>query len=160
MVSISIPWAAFGFYMFLDWVHQRWKFFKKKETFVKILVVLLLMILFIQGGAIHPREHRVIQKEAGLWMKNHLPGGMRIMSRLPQEAFYAELPWMRVPEESYEEILKDGRSNGVKYLIIDERIEKVSPGFWEKIEDKDLILLKEFRKKNRRMVIFEIVYPE
>ncbi len=160
MVSISIPWAAFGFYMFLEWVHQRWDFFKKKEIFIKILVVLLLMALFVQGRVIRPREHRIIQKEVGLWMKDHLPRGMKIMSRRPQEAFYAELPWLKIHQENVEEILREGRSNGVKYLIIDEGIEKDLPDLWEKTEDKDLILLKEFQKKNQRLVLFEMVYPE
>jgi hypothetical protein len=93
-------------------------------------------------------------------MKDHLPRGMKIMSRRPQEAFYAELPWLKIHQENVEEILREGRSNGVKYLIIDEGIEKDLPDLWEKTEDKDLILLKEFQKKNQRLVLFEMVYPE
>lgn len=81
------------------------------------------------------------------------------MSRLPQEAFYAELAWMRIPEESYERILKVARSNGAKYLIIDDHIEKDSPGFWRNLKGEDLVLLKDLKREDQRMVVFEIVYP-
>jgi 4-amino-4-deoxy-L-arabinose transferase-like glycosyltransferase len=160
MISISIPWAAFGFWVSLEWVRQRWKFVGNKERAAEILITLLLLILFIQGRMIHPREHREIQKEAGLWMKDHLPRGVQIMSRLPQEAFYAELPWFKIPKKSDEEVLKMARLNGVRYLILDEEVEKSSPEFWEKLKEKDLILLKDLNKEDQKIVIFEIVYPE
>jgi hypothetical protein len=160
MISISIPWAAFGFWMSLEWVHQRWKFVENKEKFVTPLIAILLIVLFIQGRMIHPREHREIQKEAGLWMKDHLPRGVKIMSRLPQEAFYAELSWTGIPRKSYEEVLKIARSNGVRYLVLDEDIEERSPGFWEKLKKKDLILFKDWNEEGQKIVIFEIVYPE
>jgi hypothetical protein len=158
MVSISIPWAAFGLWVLLDWVHRRWKFFMKKERFVTILLIILLMVLFIPGRMTRTREHRAIQKETGLWMKDHLPRGVKIMSPMPQEAFYAELPWILFPKNSYEEVLRVARLHGVQYLILSEDIEEDSPGFWGKIEEKDLALLKEFKRKNQSMSIFKIFY--
>jgi len=95
-------------------------------------------------------------------MKDHLSRGAKMMSRFPQEAFYAEMPWVSigVRVRSYEEILREARSNKVRYLIMDETIEKNSPGFSEKIREEDLILLKEFRDhKGRKMVVYEIIYP-
>jgi hypothetical protein len=109
---------------------------------------------------VHTREHRLIQKEAGLWMKDHLPRGVKIMSRLPQEAFYAELPWFKIPKKSDEEVLMVARSNGVRYLVLDEEVERSSPGFGEKLKEKDLILLKDWNKKDQKIVIFEIVNSE
>jgi len=88
--------------------------------------------------------------------------GAKMMSRFPQEAFYAEMPWVPigVHVRSYEEILREARSKEVRYLILDETIEKNSSGFSEKIKEEDLILLKEFRNhKGRRMVVYEIIYP-
>ncbi len=85
-----------------------------------------------------------------------------MMSRFPQEAFYAEMPWVpiRVRVRSYEEILREARSKEVRSLILDETIEKNLLGFSEKIREEDLILLREFRdRKGRRMVVFEIIYP-
>jgi 4-amino-4-deoxy-L-arabinose transferase-like glycosyltransferase len=160
MISISVPWAAFGFWLFLGWIHERWKFVGTKEKFVTIPLIILLIVLFIQGRMVHTREHRLIQKEAGLWMKDHLPRGVKIMSRLPQEAFYAELPWFKIPKKSDEEVLKVARSNGVRYLVLDEEVERSSPGFGEKLKEKDLILLKDWNKKDQKIVIFEIVNSE
>jgi hypothetical protein len=160
MVPISIPWAAFGCLEVMVWIN-RW--FEKENLRKRVSLILLFLLLgglIIHGRVIHTKEHRLIRRETGLWMKNHLPRDAKIMSRLPQEAFYAELPWIRIPEKNYEEILRVARSNKVRYLIIDGSIEEDSPGFWGKIKEEDLIFMKDFRDKDRRMVIFEIVYPE
>jgi hypothetical protein len=95
-------------------------------------------------------------------MKDHLSRGAKMMSRLPQEAFYAEMPWVPigVREKSYEEILLEARSKEVRYFVLDESIEQNSPSFSGKIKKEDLVLLKEFRdKRGRRMVVYEIVCP-
>ncbi len=159
MISISIPWAACGFLESAGWLHRRWGGSVSLKKFSIFLLIFLLAGLFIQGRVTHSREIRIIRKEAGLWMKDHLPRGVKIMSRLPQEAFYAELAWMRIPEESYEKILRVARSNGAKYLIIDDHIEKDSPGFWRNLKGEDLVLLKDLKREDQRMVVFEIVYP-
>ena len=160
MVSISIPWAAFGFLELTKWLHRRWRGGLPLKKFSIFLLIFFLAGLLIQGMMIHAREHRMIRKEAGLWMKDHLPRGMKIMSRLPQEAFYAELPWIILPKKNYEDVLNVARFNEVQYLIIDEDIEQDSPGFLKKMKEEDLILLKDLKTKNRRMAIFKIVYSE
>ena len=159
MISISIPWAAFGFLESTQWLHRRWGKGVPLKKFSIFLLILLLAGLFIQGRVIHSREIRTVRKEAGLWMRDHLPRGGKIMSRLPQEAFYAELPWIRLPEENYEKILTAARSNGVQYLVVDDDIDQNSPGFWERLKEEDLILLKDLRREGRRMTVFEVVYP-
>jgi 4-amino-4-deoxy-L-arabinose transferase-like glycosyltransferase len=159
MISISIPWAAFGFYMFLEWFYQRRKVGNPPQKMSTILLTILLTALFIQGMMIHVREHRLIRKEAGLWMKENLPRGVNIMSRSPQEAFYGEMRgWAKIPKGSYEEVLGIARSKGIQYLVLDEDIEKDVPGFWGQIKENDLILLKDLKVKNQRMAIFKIVY--
>jgi 4-amino-4-deoxy-L-arabinose transferase-like glycosyltransferase len=160
MIPFSIPWTTFGLLIFMDWVYQRRKFVVSKEKFATILLIILSIMLLVQDRVSHKREHRFIRREAGFWMKGHLPREGKIMSRLPQEAFYAGLPWVRIPEGNYGEILQVARSNGVRYLIIDEEIEKDSPGFWDKLKGKELIFLKDLKKNDQRMVVFEIVYSE
>ena len=160
MIPLSIPWTAFGVLTFTDWVYQRRKFVISKEKLVFILVVVLSLLLFIQGRVGHKREARFIRRETGFWMKGHLPRGGKVMSRYPQEAFYAELPWVNIPNGSYGEILGTACSQGVRYLVVDEDIEKDSVAFWVKQKERDLILLKDFKRKNQRMVVFEIVCPE
>lgn len=160
VISVALPWAAFGFIRISDWVDQRFEGGEFRKKFPAIFLIVILIGLFVQGRVIHPREHRFIQKEVGLWMKDHLPKGARLMSPLPQEAFYAERPWVRMPQGSYEEILKEARSKNVRYLAIDEDIEKDSPGFLEKSKQGDLVSVFDLKRKDRRIVVFEIVYPK
>ncbi|OGP92880.1 MAG: hypothetical protein A2156_09975 [Deltaproteobacteria bacterium RBG_16_48_10] len=160
MIPIAIPWAAFGFLNITIWISRRLKegIFQKK--FQTLLLVILLLGLFIQGSVIHGRDFRLIQKEVGLWMRDHLPKGQKMMSKMGQESFYAEQAWVKMPEKSYEEILKEARTKGVRYLVIDENIEKDSPGFLEQSKNAELKSLFELRRKNRYMIVFEIVDPK
>jgi len=160
MVPLCLPWAAVGFFRVTEWVHQRWKWNRHGEKLVSFLLIVILIGLFIQGRILHHREFRLIQKEVGLWMKDHLPREGKIMSSLPQEAFYAELPWLHMPSKGYEEILKSARGQGVRYLTIDEKIEKDSPGFFSQLKSEDLAFVKDFKRENRSMAIFEVVYPK
>jgi hypothetical protein len=160
MVPISIPWAAFGFSGVIHRINER---LHRKEFAERVsvgLLICLLVGLFVQGRVVHSRERRLIQKEVGLWMKDHLPRDAQVMSRWPQEAFYAHLPWVRTPDGTYEVIIGEARAKGVRYLAVEEDVEKASPGFWEKINEEDLIFLREFKNKDQRMTIFEIVYSD
>jgi 4-amino-4-deoxy-L-arabinose transferase-like glycosyltransferase len=156
MISISIPWAACGFLGAIEWIHQRVDGGVQKKI-PAILIIILLVGLFFQGRVIHTREHRVIQREVGLWMRENLPKGSKVMSRLPQEAFYAESPWVQMPFKEYEVMMGDARSKGVRYLLINENIEKISPRFWKKMRREDLVPVKDFKRKDKRITIFEMV---
>jgi hypothetical protein len=145
--------------MFLGWVRERREFGKTPQKILTILLTTFLIVLFIQGMMTHIRDHRTIQKEAGLWMKENLPRGVEIMSRWPQEAFYGEMGgWAKMPKGSYEEVLGLARSKRIRYLVLDEGIEKEWPGFWGQIKEKDLILLKDLKMKDQRVAIFKIIY--
>ena len=159
MVSISIPWGAFGFLGLMEWLHRRWGEKIPLKKFSVLLILFILIGLFIQGRVIHTREHRFIEREAGMWMKEHLPMGARVMCQFPQEPFYAELPWVGMPQGSYEEILRVARDRKVQYLVVDEKIEKDSPGFLEKLKKEDLVPIRDFKTGDKRVTIFEIIYP-
>ncbi len=91
VVAISLPWAAFGCLEIKNWV-SRWGKgvgLEKKISFALFLA--LLCGLFIQGIARTSSDGRLIEKQAGLWMKENLPQGTKIMSRMPQEDFYSYL---------------------------------------------------------------------
>ena len=159
VVSIALPWAAVGFVEITSWARRRFQEEKFRRKFPATFLIIILIVLFAQGRVIHPREHRFIQKEVGLWMKDHLAKEGKLMSSLPQEAFYAERTWVRIPRGSYEEILVAARSKGVRYLIVDETIQEDSPNFFGKIKKEDLVPMLERRKKKQRTVVFEVLYP-
>ena len=156
LISIAIPWAAFGYLGTMEWVDKRCAGKWRPISISAVLFFLLLASLFIQGRVVHSREHRFIQREVGFWMRDHLPKGAKVMSPLPQEAFYAGLPWVRMPAGSYDEILKEARSKEARYLIIDEGIERDSPDFREKSGVGDLIQLRDWKRKTRKVVLFQL----
>jgi len=93
------------------------------EAGISVLSLLLvLIVIFVQGRVVHGRGHRLLHKEVAFGMKDHLSkNGNIMMSRLPQIGFYAEMPWVIMPEKSYEEIIEAAHSKGIRYLIVDER---------------------------------------
>lgn len=156
VLSISLSWAAIGFLGLSQWINQKWREKGFSNTFNIVLLFSILIFLFIQGRVIHDREHRLIQKEAGIWMRDHLPKGAKLMSRLPQEAFYSDLQWVRMPEGSEEEIVKKAYSMKVQYIIIENEIEKFSPDFMKKSKIENLIKINEWERKNRRLTLYHL----
>ena len=160
MIPIAIPWAATGFLHFMGWCSRRLKESGSQKRIPALFVIVLLLGLYVQGWPTQDRDFRRIQKEVGLWMRDHLPKGQKMMSKMGQEAFYAEQEWAKMPEEGYDEILKEARTRGVRYLVVDENIKKDSPGFLEHSNDGELKSLFELRKRNRHMIVFEILDPK
>jgi hypothetical protein len=160
MIPVAIPWGAFGFLHFMGWSSEHVKKSSVRKWIPAVLMVVLLLGLYVQGWPTQDRDYRMIQKETGLWMRDHLPNGQKMMSKMGQESFYAGQAWVRMPEKSYDEILKEARSRGVRYLVVDEEIEKDSPGFLEKAKNGELKSLLDLKRKNRHMIVFEIVDPK
>jgi len=77
MVSFSIPWAALGCLEVAGWL-PRW--IGKEPLRKKVSLILLLLLLggiFVHGRVTSTRDIRVIRRETGLWMKEHMPKGPR-----------------------------------------------------------------------------------
>jgi hypothetical protein len=90
-------------------------------------------------------------------MRANLPGDAKFMSRLPQEGFYAQMPWTRIRKTTYGEILIEARSEGANYLVVDDVILKNVKDFRENIAGGDLLLIKEWKKDHRNILLFKIV---
>ena len=155
VVAIALPWAAFGFVAVAQWVSKKLKNEALRRKFPAILFIFVLFVLFIQGQLVRPRDNRVLRKEAGFWMKEHLPAES-VMGSRPQEAFYAERPWVKMPTGTYDEIITMARSKGIRYLIVDEKTEASSPGFLEKAKQGELIPVMEWKQESQRLWLFEI----
>jgi hypothetical protein len=93
-------------------------------------------------------------------MKANLPRDAKFMSRLPQEGFYAQMPWTRVKKSNDNEILIDARSQGARYLVIDDSVLNEVKDFRENIAKGDLFLVKEWKKGNRQIFLFRAISPE
>ena len=159
VISICLPWAAFGFIEVVRWLRPKFENHPLKKKFPGVFLLILLIVLFVQGRVTHPREHRLTQREAGYWMKEHLPKGGKLMSPMPQESFYAELPWVRMPEATVDEVLEKARSEKIQYLVVDGDMEKELPGFMERAKKGNLVLIKEWKGKQGNVTLFQMVPP-
>jgi hypothetical protein len=158
--ALALPWASLGFISLTGWITPRLKEGRWRTRFPALFLLFIVSVIFIQGRVVHDREHRVIQREIGLWMKDHLPKEGKVMSRLPHETFYAEMDWVRMPENNYEEILQIARSKNVDYVIVDDRVLSYVPDFQAKAKDKrELEELFELTREGRSMILFKLIRP-
>lgn len=153
--TLALPWASLGFIGLTGWISKRLKEEKWKTVFPTLLLIVILVVVFVQGRVTHGRQHRIIQREVGLWMKDNLPRDGKVMSRLPQEAFYAEMDWIRIPKGSYDEIMEIVQARGVRYILIDEKAREEWPCFYERAE-KDLIRKRVWKKEVQQTILFEV----
>jgi hypothetical protein len=113
--------------------------------------------LLVQGVVQRKREHRTVQRQAGLWLKHNLPRGEKLMSRTVQEAFYADMELIYVPEGTFEQMIEKARSQSVRYIIVDEKTKELFPDFWEKAEQHGLVLLHTWDGGKRKISLFEVL---
>ncbi|RPJ10750.1 MAG: hypothetical protein EHM36_02915, partial [Deltaproteobacteria bacterium] len=94
MIPIAIPWGAVGFLLFIRRVPEYLKGNVLRESAPILLVIVLCLGLYMQGWPTQDRSFRMIQKEVGLWMRDHLPKGQKMMSKAGQDSFYAGQAWV------------------------------------------------------------------
>jgi hypothetical protein len=158
MIPMVLPWVACGFLIFVSWSYEKFKIrHMKRNKFNALCLVVIMLALLTQGVLSTGRGHRQVQKDVGLWMRANLPGDAKFMSRLPQEGFYAQMPWARIRKTTYSEILIEARSQGANYLVIDDVILKNVKDFRENMAGGDLFLIKEWEKDHRNIFLFKIV---
>jgi hypothetical protein len=162
VISLSLCWAGSGAMKLNRYLKKREVLYPERVIFFLILVVILSQL----PQSLKPeRRHRAIQKEVGLWLKQNTHPDAIIMSNSSQEAFYADRKFIMLPEEitrpgmameSYHEVMRFARANGVQYILVDKHTSMRNQGFMECIQTKDLREV--FRKPDRALVIFEVVY--
>jgi 4-amino-4-deoxy-L-arabinose transferase-like glycosyltransferase len=60
------------------------------------------------------RDH----KNMGLLLKQHLPPG-KIMTRWARIAFYADREWVNIPNAGLDEVLREARESGARFIVVD-----------------------------------------
>jgi 4-amino-4-deoxy-L-arabinose transferase-like glycosyltransferase len=159
LLPAAIPWAASG----MIELSVRMKGRHREEGLWRALPLVLCAVLvaglWVWGLVLHRSavEHRGIQKEMGIWMKEHLPLDARVACLLPQEAFYARRQWIRLSDEGYHEVLAEARSKGASHLVLHEgmltRFGAAEPG----PEGRDLKLLLFLERGQDISALYEIV---
>ena len=157
IIPICLPWAAFGFLQALGWIRGNFGERKVPGKLAAISLAVILVVLFVQGRVIHSGDHRLIQKEVGYWMRDHLPPGVGVMSSEAQEAFYAERPWLYMPEGSFEEILQEARSKNAQFLVFRDKDGKAFDDLQKKAREREWIPLLDRRMRGWRAIVFQRV---
>jgi len=89
-------------------------------------------------------------QKAGLWLSGVAEPGAVVMDRKPWVAFYANRGYRVTPDEPYETLVSAAVRDGVRYLVVDQKVTEV---FRSQLEPLlyDLV----FRERERRL---ELVY--
>jgi len=130
-----------------------------------LCVFILSFFVLVAGSSLSHilgslRSHRIIHKEAVLWLKHYAPGAV-VMSRVPHEAFYAEGRHVRLLPKgrrsiTYDRLLTRAREHGVEYLVEDYRTANFCPEFPAKRSDSDMIEIFSLDKGDRFLKIYRL----
>jgi hypothetical protein len=161
-IPLSLLWAGTGILELKRYLEK----IKGANAEKAVWLLVTLVILSQLPHSLKPeRRHRAEQKRIGLWLKQNTPAGAVIMSNSPQEAFYADREFMLLPSgvsglgnrgKSYQEILQDAKAKGIQYILVDKNTSEKNPGFIESIQPAHLKEV--YRKEDRGLVIYEVVY--
>jgi hypothetical protein len=89
-------------------------------------------------------------RSAGVWLSGVAEPGAVVMDRKPWVAFYANRGYRVTPNEPYETLVNAAVRDGVRYLVVDQKISEV---FRSQLEP--LLYDEAFRARERRL---ELVY--
>ena len=131
LIPILMGWVAFGGEALAGWVTKSGEFFLKtgwriNPVFVQVLILLILIVSLQPLYAINfaPPEIRntsLIEKQAGLWLKQHSEPNSLVMAANATTAFYAEAKHVFLPDEEFSRVLEYAKRKKVKYLVLSER---------------------------------------
>ena len=157
VVPLSLFWAGAGVLTFRGFLE---KHIPPLEKWLTAWIIVTLVFQLVQG--LRPeRQHREVQKQIGLWLKEATPKDAVIMSNSPIETFYAQREFLPLPSEAstikgkertYSEIMAYATAQRVRYILVNQDTPEDNPQFVRSIGTSGL---KEIFRKDRT-VIYEI----
>lgn len=126
-VPLCLIAAVEGIYLAVPYLAR---FFKGRLLVYQVMIALIVAVSIFQAY-VPMRSDRVLQKKAGLFLLSHDPGST-VAARLPIVAFYArgknvDLMSELSTDRSIAHFNSLVTQKGIKYLILDEKIEKELP---------------------------------
>jgi hypothetical protein len=162
VIPLSLFWAGTGILEMKRYLEKI-----KISNPEKVISLCILFVILIQlPQSLTPeRRSRADQKKVGLWLKQNTPPDAIIMSNSPIEAFYANREFTMLPQgistpgnpgKSYNEIIRDAKTKGVRYILVNRHTHEMNPGFIESIQSTDLKEI--FIRADRTSIIYEVIY--
>ncbi len=162
VIPFSLLWAGTGILEMKRYLEKIKGAHAEKVIFLFVFVVILSQL----PQSLKPeRSFRAEQKKVGVWLKQNTPPDAIIMSNSPQEAFYADrefkplpqgIPTPENPGKSYNEIIRYGKTKGVRYILVNKNTHETNPDFIESIQPTDLKEI--FRRADGGSIIYEVIY--
>jgi hypothetical protein len=162
VIPLSLFWAGTGILEMKRYLEKIKISNPEKVIFLFILFVILTQL---PQSLTPERRSRADQKKVGLWLKQNTPPDAIIMSNSPIEAFYANREFTMLPQgvsapgipgKSYNEIIHDAKTKGVRYILVNRHTRQMNPGFIESIQSTDLKEI--FIRADRTSIIYEVIY--
>jgi len=162
VIPLSLLWAGTGLLEMKRYLDKI-----KGANAEKVIFSLVVLVILSQlPQSLKPeRRHRAEQKKVGLWLQQNTSPEAIIMSNSPQETFYANREFMMLPSgistpgnpgKSYNEIIHDAKTKGVRYILVNKNTHEINPGFIESIQSIDLKEI--FRRADGGSTIYEVIY--
>ena len=160
LIPITLPWAAAGLGTAIAWLHRTKTGSQDVRRWLPAGTLFLVIMLGTHGVIANDTDHRVIQRDVGLWMKEHLSKPGAVMAISVHESFYAGRPWVWHNKKGFTAIVDYAKERGVRYLVVDMEDE---PAFEEDLRKSGTgYLVPVFEKQGRtgkRTVVYEIMSP-
>jgi 4-amino-4-deoxy-L-arabinose transferase-like glycosyltransferase len=154
LIPLALPWGAFGFLALVELIDSRNPKSWMAVGATGLCVMLMMTGLFVQGITSRHRAHRWVQRDVGLWLKQHGSQNEKLMSRSITEAFYSNMELVPQPESSFEDIVEAARRRSVQYLVIDDTTAERVPDFLERAKREKFVLLKYWARGIRKVWLF------
>jgi 4-amino-4-deoxy-L-arabinose transferase-like glycosyltransferase len=112
LMPIALVFSAAGFCHIEDRLKAR----ARRPVLLTAALVLAICAVELPQGLVSLHAHRLPERQAGEWLKEHAEGPYTIMARRPIIAFYADGGFVFLPGETMEEVIEYGKQEGAEYV--------------------------------------------
>jgi 4-amino-4-deoxy-L-arabinose transferase-like glycosyltransferase len=112
LMPIALVFSAAGFCHIEDRLKAR----ARRPVLLTAALVLAICAVELPRGLVSLHAHRLPERQAGEWLKQHAEGPYTIMARRPIIAFYADGGFVFLPGETMEEVIEYGKQKGAEYV--------------------------------------------
>lgn len=162
LLLLSIYWTGNGILVLCDWIYKKIESRKllksleaKRRYTIVLSVLIILMWTIILPKTLKPQRYdRLTEKWAGMWIRDHLEDGQKLITTIPRVAYYGNRDYERIDlrREKIENVIAKMRESNTLYFIIREREATYNSEIAQTIE-KEFTELNRFEGKGMEKVI-------
>jgi 4-amino-4-deoxy-L-arabinose transferase-like glycosyltransferase len=113
LMPVALVFSAVGFYHVDEWLKTR---ARGKSALVTAFLILTIAAVQLPKAIVSLHAHRLPERLAGEWLKNHEGRPYTIMARKPIVTFYADGNHVHLPQGKLEEVIKYGSEKEAEYM--------------------------------------------